>query len=426
MLKHFLQRVFINRDYGLLFMGKLVSQLGDGIHYFALTWLVLDLTGSGAVLGTLLLISSLPMIILLPFSGVIADTIDRKILIVSMDVVRGLLMLALAAIYLNGKLTLPVLFAASVVQSLCAVLFNPAISASLPNLVSKDELVQANARDSFSQSATGILGPIAGAFLLGTAGYGGVFLITGISFLLSAVSEMFIRFPKRVKSEIEVQFFSKLKSGFTYLWGHVGLRTLILFALGMNFALNPIYAVAYPYLGKEVLLMDPKLYGFAHSSYPAGLLLGTLLIGFLTRRFAKDKLLSSGVLVVGILAAVLGLLGMPAVYSRLSRVGILIFMVLPNFLTGLFLVQVNVPFKTMMQELVPDHYRGRVFGLVDSTVNMLVPLSTAVVGVLVDAVPIYWLFFISGSAMCIFAVGLACSRSIAELYLPAAAETRQI
>jgi len=45
---------------------------------------------------------------------------------------------------------------------------------------------------------------------------------------------------------------------------------------------------------------------------------------------------------------------------------------------------------------------------------------------LVDAVPIYWLFFISGSAMCIFAVGLACSRSIAELYLPAAAETRQI
>ena len=45
------QRLFINRDYGLLLLGRLVSQIGDGIYYFALTWLVLDLTGSGAVVG---------------------------------------------------------------------------------------------------------------------------------------------------------------------------------------------------------------------------------------------------------------------------------------------------------------------------------------------------------------------------------------
>ena len=60
------QRLFINRDYGLLFWGRLVSQVGDGVHYLALTWLVLDLTGSGTALGTMLFASSIPMVVWRP------------------------------------------------------------------------------------------------------------------------------------------------------------------------------------------------------------------------------------------------------------------------------------------------------------------------------------------------------------------------
>ncbi|NMB13464.1 MAG: MFS transporter, partial [Firmicutes bacterium] len=80
------KRLFINRDYGLLFLGRLVSQIGDGIHYFALTWLVLDLTGSGATLGSVLMVSTLPGILLAPFAGVIVDTLNRKMIIVGADI----------------------------------------------------------------------------------------------------------------------------------------------------------------------------------------------------------------------------------------------------------------------------------------------------------------------------------------------------
>ena len=83
------QRLFINRDYGLLFWGRLVSQVGDGVHYLALTWLVLDLTGSGTALGTMLFASSIPMVVLAPFTGVLADLWDRKTIVVSMDVLRS-------------------------------------------------------------------------------------------------------------------------------------------------------------------------------------------------------------------------------------------------------------------------------------------------------------------------------------------------
>ena len=164
----------------LLLLGRLVSQIGDGIYYFALTWLVLDLTGSGAVLGSLLMASSLPGILLAPFAGVIIDIVNRKLIIVGADIIRGILILALALVYHSGQVTIPVLYGATVLLSMCGVVFGPAISATIPNLVKKEELVQANARDSFSAECHGDSRPHCGAALLGAAGYVSVFTITGI------------------------------------------------------------------------------------------------------------------------------------------------------------------------------------------------------------------------------------------------------
>ena len=91
-----------------------------------------------------------------------------------------------------------ILYAATILTSLCGVLFGPAISATIPGLVKKEELVKANSLNHFSRAATMILGPVLGAFLLGTTGYFGAFFINGIAFLLSALSETFIRFPEVV------------------------------------------------------------------------------------------------------------------------------------------------------------------------------------------------------------------------------------
>ena len=176
------------------FLGPLSFTDRDGIHYFALTWLVLEMTGSATALGTLLFASSIPGVILAPFTGVLADLWDRKKIVVSMDIVRGLILLILAAIFKAGSLTLPILYGATVLSSLCGVLFGPAISAAIPGLVKKEELIKANSLNNFSRAATMIIGPVLGAFLLGATGYFGVFLLNGIAFLFSAFSETFIRF----------------------------------------------------------------------------------------------------------------------------------------------------------------------------------------------------------------------------------------
>ena len=271
-MRALLQKLFINRDYGLLFMGRLVSQVGDGILYFALTWLVLDLTGSGTALGTLLLVSSIPGVVLAPLAGVLADMWNRKSIVVITDIVRGLVLLALGAVHAAGHLSLAMLYAATIAFSICGVLFGPAISAAIPGMVKREELTAANARNNFSRSATGIIGPALGALLLALVGYTGVFIITGICFLLSALSEMFIRFPKQElgtsqRGWEQVRAYGvNFRDGFTYVWQNSSLRGMIGYAIALNFIAAPIMSIIMPYFGKEVLQMSAEHYGLVKSA----------------------------------------------------------------------------------------------------------------------------------------------------------------
>lgn len=417
------QRLFINRDFGLLFWGRLVSQVGDGIHYLALTWLVLDLTGSGTALGTMLFASSIPMVVLAPFTGVLADLWDRKTIVVSMDVIRGLIILSLAFIYRSGSLTMPILYIATILSSLCGVLFGPAISATIPGLVKKEELVKANSLNNLSRAATMIIGPVLGAFLLGTTGYFGVFFINGIAFLLSALSETFIHFPLVKREQVSSagpspsrQFLLSFKEGFTYIWQNVGLKSLIFYATALNFLGAPLLSVVFPYFGKEVLLLEAQQYGTIQAMLPVGFLLGTVSMGFLTKKFRKESLLTSGITMQGLVVGLLGCFALPAVYGGAGLVNTLVALSGSLLLIGVMNTMVNVPFQVMLQETVPDGYRGRVYGLLDSIGQMLVPLSMAFSGVLVDNFSMASLFIVSGLITAALGLRMASSAKIKLLY----------
>jgi DHA3 family macrolide efflux protein-like MFS transporter len=417
------QRLFINRDFALLFWGRLVSQVGDGVHYLALTWLVLDLTGSGTALGTMLFASSIPMVVLAPFTGVLADLWDRKTIVVAMDVLRGLIILSLAFIFRAEHLTMPILYVATVFSSLCGVLFGPAISATIPGLVKKDELVKANSLNNFSRAATMILGPVLGAFLLGTTGYFGAFFINGVAFLLSALSETFIRFPKMVREHLPApevspsrQFLFSFKQGFVYIWQNVGLRSLIFYATALNFVGAPLMNVVFPYFGKEVLLLEAQHYGTVQAMFPVGFLVGTVLVGYLTKKFRKEALLTSGITLQGLIVVMVGTFALPAVYSNAGLVNTLLSLSSSLLVIGVLNTLVNVPFQVMLQETVPDSYRGRVYGLIDSVGQMLVPLSMAISGFLVDSFSPASLFILSGLITAGLGFSMASSAKIKLLY----------
>jgi predicted MFS family arabinose efflux permease len=150
---------------------------------------------------------------------------------------------------------------------------------------------------------------------------------------------------------------------------------------------------------------------------PVGFLVGTALIGFLTKKYRKESLLSFGIVMQGAIVVLIGAFAMPSVYVNMEVSAILIAMSCALFGVGVMNILVNVPFQVTLQETVPDSYRGRVFGLMDSMVQLLVPLSMALSGVLVDMFSVASLFWVPGVVITCLGFGLAASRNVRLLYV---------
>ena len=175
-------------------------------------------------------------------------------------------------------------------------------------------------------------------------------------------------------------------------------------------------SVVFPYFGKEVLLLEAQQYGTIQAMLPVGFLLGTVSMGFLTKKFRKESLLTSGITMQGSVVGLLGSFALPAVYGGAGLVNTLVALSGSLLLIGVMNTMVNVPFQVMLQETVPDGYRGRVYGLLDSIGQMLVPLSMAFSGVLVDNFSMASLFIVSGLITAALGLRMASSAKIKLLY----------
>lgn len=162
--------------------------------------------------------------------------------------------------------------------------------------------------------------------------------------------------------------------------------------------------------------MEAAHYGLTQSSFPAGVMVGTLVVGILAQKVGRHRLLSWATIGQGIMALLMSIIGFPIVFQHLSPLAILVSIAAPMLFIGIFNVQVNVPLNVLMQETVPDHYRGRVFGLVGSLVQMLVPISMALAGVLVDVIPAAYFLLLCGTATAALGAAMGMSASIGSLF----------
>ncbi|HBN96548.1 MAG TPA: hypothetical protein DDZ66_09630, partial [Firmicutes bacterium] len=184
----------------------------------------------------------------------------------------------------------------------------------------------------------------------------------------------------------------------------------------LNFLGAPLLNVVFPYFGKEVLLLEAQQYGTIQAMLPVGFLIGTVLVGYLTKKFRKESLLTSGITMQGLVVGLVGFFAIPSVYGNAGLVNTLVALSSSLLLIGVLNTLVNVPFQVMLQETVPDGYRGRVYGLLDSIGQMLVPLSMALSGVLVDSLSAASLFMFSGLITAAFGLRMASSAKIKLLY----------
>src|SRR5829696_3232239 len=349
-----------------LWIGQGTSFVGDAVSMVALVILVVQITGSATAVGGALVARLLPTLAS-PLAGVLADRLDRRVILVASDLARAVLILGMAF-----ARDLVVLYVLAFLMGLARTFFNPTIRAAFPSVVGGGDLTRANALISGTFSVSEAVGPALGGLLVATGGVNAAFLLDCVTYLISAAFLSRIPLP-RPEREDSAGFGRELKAGFSYL---AGARIPLAIVVGAFLTMLTINTTipAEVFLARETFEAGNAGYGLLVSLWGGGMVLGSVLI------------------------AALG-----------NRVRLVLFYFLSIFASALALAAIangidDVTANTILQKQVPDAFLGRVFAVRFLGFSAGEVLAYLVGGAIVDSSGPRFTYLFAGTATAV--VGL--------------------
>lgn len=369
------QLVRRNRDFRLYWGGQIVSQLGDWFSAITVQALLLQYTGQASSLAWFMVATMLPHLLLGPVAGVVVDRLPRKSVMIAADLLRAAI--ALGFLGLRGPDTAWVGYACVAGLAACSAFFEPARISTLPNITREEELVTANALSSVTWSIMLTSGALVGGLVGRYLGTSAAFVLNGLSFVGSALFLMRMSVPASMHAPASRGFLDLL-DGFRYVRMHPGILWALTAKMGWGLAggiqiLLPIYgARLFPLPGDRAGQLSISIL-FAAGG------LGTALGPVLARRATgRDLLRIRWAIAVSFVVA-------GFFYALMSRA--------PNLgITGLFLLFARMHgavvwvFSTvLLQILVQDRFRGRVFAAESSLFTATMMVSSLATSRLLDS-----------------------------------------
>ena len=190
-----------NRGFRFLWLGQVVSQMGDWFDTIAVYTIALRLTGSGRSVALIMVARFLPSVVMGPLSGVVADRFSRRSIMITADLLRAVVVLGFLLVRRPDQMWL--VYVLTVLQLAFSAFFEPAKTAAIPSIVSDRELLSANAIASVTWSAMLTLGAAIGGFVAGWFGTDVAFILDSLTFVASAMLIARVRFPKRPPRQSE-------------------------------------------------------------------------------------------------------------------------------------------------------------------------------------------------------------------------------
>lgn len=347
------------RDFGLLFAGQTISQIGDSLNKVALLWFVYELTGSALKMTVVGLLQTLPPLLFGPLIGVYLDRFRKKPVMIAVDLLRTLMIVLIPLLFMFDALTLNGLYVLVFLTAVVSTVFGPALASAVPLIAPKDRLVAANA---LMQSTTNIgllVGPAVSGVGIALIGAQNVLFVDAATFLLSAFCLMPIRTgetPARAGRAGDGRGWTDgvaqdLLVGFRFVF--VEQKTVLLLMLTATLYSVGVSAFVFllPVFAKDVLAVGPVQLGWLWSSLGIGMLIASLSLASITQGDVSRRLriISVALAVGGLAVGALGFLDAPlAAGAMLAVIG---------GSTAMFTPLV----WTMLQELTPTHLLGRVF-----------------------------------------------------------------
>ena len=381
-----------NKNFIIIVIGQIISLFGNAIQRFSMSLYLLHFTGSTAAFANILAISTIPYILFAPLAGKLSDSINRKKIMVYLDLFCSILISGYAIILFRGQDHEIIVTIVMFILSIFYTLYGPAVVSSIPQIVDEENLTSANGIINQVGSIVNFVGPILGGVLYGLVGIKAVVVINAVSFLVSAIMELFLEIPDVVTTEdktedklISLQFVKKsfldMKDSFIYLKNEKKVVLGIIASYGFcNIFIVPILSIIAPYFINILLGLPSQIYGIVEGICVLGLILGGFWISVKPKMFSMKKLHYTyyPMFIAVVLMSILGFIKMNnyamAVFFALCGMGIMLSLSLSNVLT-----------LTFIQKSVPSNILGRVSAFSTAVATITVAPGQLLYGQIIES-----------------------------------------
>jgi predicted MFS family arabinose efflux permease len=390
------------RNFLALWIGQLVSQVGDQFVIIAILVLINRLTDSAVPVGIVGLCFTGPQLLLGLVGGVFADRWNRKTVMIVSDILRGLAVLALVMV--RDASQFYILYLVTFTASAVGVFFAPARNAVIPNVVPERLLLAANALIQGSQVIAMILGASIAGFVVDWLGIEFAFVFDALTFFVSAIAIVAMRLPRpaTVNRRGDVrEMWAQLKEGLSFIKRNPFLTNVMVITGQATFGFAAIFVLGVMHLG-DVLGIDAKGFGILYAVEGLGVVVGGAI---LTKFFSRIKV--NRVVALCMIALGISIIAFAAAPSyALVMVSMIVI--------GLSIVSARAALATLTQALVPDEKRGRVESAVAMVIGAATSASIGLAGLFGDLVGVQTVFFAAGVVTAMAGIGAGYVLSGAE------------
>ena len=359
-------------NYRLLAFGQTTASLGQQMRVFVRGYLIYEMTGSALYLSAMYALTTAPLFIVPFISGVAADRLNRRMLLIISEALLFALWLIVALLIVGEKITPLHLLVATVPSGVFQGIQRPARMAILADTVQRGHLANAVALNSAIQSSTVLLGPAVGGLVYVTFGVGAAFLLTAVLQGFTLLSAIFLRVDRGERIATRQSMARDFVQGLQYVRTDAVITGLILLGV-VSSVFGTGYVAFLPVFSAEVLHSGAEGLSLLLAATGAGTLLGSLFIVFLGN-FRRQGIILS---ITGIANA--------ALLLAFSQSPWLVLSVSIALVMGIVSSAYRTLNQTILQMSAPDELRGRVMGF-STIVHALSPVSFIIMGVLIDRV----------------------------------------
>ncbi len=373
------QQNLTSANFILIAIGQTISLMGNGILRFALPLYLLKETGSSAVFGIVSAVSFLPLIVLMPIGGVIADRVNKRNVMVILDLLVGIVMiflyLLLGRVDLLSLLTVVLMILYSI-----SGLYQPTVQASIPIILNEDSLIKGNGVISSISALSGLLSPVLGGFLFGIYGIYPIIIVSILCFFMSSFLELFLKIPhqKQYNGDNLLQTIkSDFKISITFIVKEKPIIfKMILMASVLNAFISSMLLIAMPILITERLNLTDQLYGISQGVLAFGGLVGGILTGVLGGKLKISKIYK--------LFLILTITLVPICIAPLfldTKVLSYTLIICSAFMVMAIATTISIQFLTYVQQQTPPAIIGKVMALLLTMAICAQPIGQVLYGV---------------------------------------------